>query len=41
MKNLGFERKRSHGIKGWICIPLSAEEMIENRKRMAMHAEEA
>jgi predicted P-loop ATPase len=40
MQRLGFERKRIEGIKGWICIPLSAEEIIDNRKRMALHAED-
>jgi hypothetical protein len=39
MGEIGFERKKNHGQKGWICIPLNAEEIIENRKRMAMHAE--
>jgi hypothetical protein len=40
MKRLGFECKKSHGIKGWICIPLTAEEIVTNRKRMAMNAED-
>ena len=33
MTDLGFERVRSHGIRGYIVVPYSAEEM-EVRKRM-------
>ena len=33
MTDLGFERVRSHGVRGYIVVPYSAEEM-EVRKRM-------
>ena len=33
MTDLGFERVRSHGVRGYIVVPYSAEEM-EARKRM-------
>jgi hypothetical protein len=33
MTDLGFERVRSHGERGYIVVPYSAEE-IEARKRM-------
>jgi predicted P-loop ATPase len=36
MKSLGYEFQKSHGIRGWICVPLTPEEMVNNRKRMAM-----
>jgi predicted P-loop ATPase len=40
MKRLGFKGKMSHGIKGWNCIPLSAEEIKANRKRLGLQAED-
>jgi hypothetical protein len=35
MRELGFEQKRSKNFRGWICIPLTPEEMIAERKRLA------
>jgi hypothetical protein len=40
MKNMGFESKRHRGLKGWICVPVSGQDMVDLRKRMAMHAED-
>jgi hypothetical protein len=37
MAELGFDKKRSHGIKGWICIPLTSDELANQRKRLAMN----
>jgi predicted P-loop ATPase len=36
MRNLGFKQKKSCGIRGWICIPMTPEEMVAERKRRAM-----
>jgi hypothetical protein len=36
MSSLGFKQKKSCGIRGWICIPMTPEEMIAERKRRAM-----
>jgi hypothetical protein len=36
MKALGFEGAKRNGIRGWICIPLSGEDMVALRKRLAM-----
>jgi hypothetical protein len=39
MKKLGFERRRSHGITGWICIPINPLDFVDQRKSMALHSE--
>jgi predicted P-loop ATPase len=36
MKDLGFEQRKKKGQRGWICIPMTAEEMVAERKRLAM-----
>jgi predicted P-loop ATPase len=36
MKDLGYELKKRKGMRGWICIPLNSEEMVAERKRIAM-----
>jgi predicted P-loop ATPase len=36
MKDLGFEQKKNKGKRGWVCIPLTPEEIVAERKRLAM-----
>jgi hypothetical protein len=38
---MGFERRKSHGLNGWICIPINPQDFVDQRKRMAMHSEKA
>jgi hypothetical protein len=39
MERLGFEKKKSHGTKGWICIPFNSNELTDQRKRLAMNSD--
>jgi predicted P-loop ATPase len=39
MSQLGFEKRRSGSLNGWICIPINPQDFVDQRKRMAMHSE--
>ena len=39
MTDLGFERVRSHGERGYVVVPYSAEEIEANRRLLASDAE--
>jgi hypothetical protein len=40
MAELGFKGKKHNGRKGWICVPISPQDLAEYRKRIAMHTDD-